>query len=92
MRWLLALHGDAPLPFAYGTLVAGAGTRVLRNAAEPEIAVARAEDYEAALEGCARACVVCVLACMHALLCVLCVVCVFACACCMRPFFHVRMA
>ncbi|GBF89751.1 hypothetical protein Rsub_02921 [Raphidocelis subcapitata] len=51
MRWLLALHGDTPLPFAYGPLLASATTRVLRNDARPERAVASAEDYEADLAG-----------------------------------------
>jgi hypothetical protein len=46
MRWLLALHGGTPLPFAYGPLLAGATTRVLRNADTPERRVASAEEYE----------------------------------------------
>lgn len=46
MRWLLALHGDVPLPFAYGPLLAGPETRVLRNAAQPQQAVASAEEYQ----------------------------------------------
>lgn len=53
MRWLLALHGDTPLQFAYGPLLAGDATRVLRNAATPEQRVARAEDYEQLLQRCA---------------------------------------
>ncbi|KIZ07293.1 glycyl-tRNA synthetase alpha chain [Monoraphidium neglectum] len=46
MRWLLALHGDTPLPFVYGPILAGAATRVLRNAAQPEQRVGSAEEYE----------------------------------------------
>jgi len=49
MRWLLALHGDTPLPFAYGSLLAGGVTRVLRNAEAPEQRVGSAEDYEGLL-------------------------------------------
>ncbi len=45
MRWILAIHGDTPLPFAYGPLLSGTTTRVLRNAAAPEQAVASAEEY-----------------------------------------------
>ena len=36
MRWLVALHGDTPLPAVYAGMRAGALTRVLRNAAQPE--------------------------------------------------------
>lgn len=50
MRWLLALHGNTPLPFAYGPLLAGAATRVLRNAAAPQQMVASAEEYTALLQ------------------------------------------
>lgn len=50
MRWLLALHGDAPVPFAHGPLLAGATTRVLRNAARPELRVGSAEGYLQLLE------------------------------------------
>ncbi|GIL46417.1 hypothetical protein Vafri_3416 [Volvox africanus] len=49
MRWLLALHGDTVLPFVYGGLKAANVTRVLRNAAAPEVAVASAEGYLPAL-------------------------------------------
>lgn len=45
MRWLLALHGSTPIPFSYGGLVAGPTTRVLRNAAQPELPVASAAAY-----------------------------------------------
>ncbi|PNW77355.1 hypothetical protein CHLRE_10g433000v5 [Chlamydomonas reinhardtii] len=49
LRWLLALHGDTVLPFVYGTLQAGATTRVLRNAASPTLPVPSAEAYLPAL-------------------------------------------
>jgi hypothetical protein len=39
LRWLLALHGSTPLAFSYGGLSAGDATRVLRNAAQPELQV-----------------------------------------------------
>jgi glycyl-tRNA synthetase beta subunit len=39
LRWLLALHGSSPLSFSYGGLSAGDATRVLRNAAQPELQV-----------------------------------------------------
>jgi glycyl-tRNA synthetase len=39
LRWLLALHRDTPLAFNYGGLSAGDATRVLRNAAQPELQV-----------------------------------------------------
>mmetsp|Transcript_20995 Transcript_20995/g.46001 ORF Transcript_20995/g.46001 Transcript_20995/m.46001 type:complete len:1090 (-) Transcript_20995:488-3757(-) len=45
LRWLLALHGSAVLPFTYAGLQGGATTRVLRNAAAPELKVSSAEDY-----------------------------------------------
>lgn len=46
MRWLLALHGDTPIPFSYGPLLAAPTTRVLRNDDRPQRAVASAEAYE----------------------------------------------
>jgi hypothetical protein len=55
MRWLLALHGDTPLPFVYGPILAGAATRVLRNAAQPEQRVGSAEEYEQLLARCGAA-------------------------------------
>lgn len=39
VRWLLALHGDTALPVAWAGLRGGAATRVLRNAAAPELKV-----------------------------------------------------
>ena len=49
LRWLLALHGAAVLPFSFAGLTAGASTRVLRNAPAPEVAVASAEEYAGVL-------------------------------------------
>jgi len=46
MRWLLALHGDTPLPAVHAGMRAGALTRVLRNASQPEQAVSSAESYQ----------------------------------------------
>ena len=45
MRWILALHGGAVVSFEYAGLAAGAGTRVLRTAAQPEEEVPSADDY-----------------------------------------------
>jgi glycyl-tRNA synthetase len=45
MRWLLALHGDTPIPFSYGGIVAGPSTRVLRNAPQPQLQVPSAGSY-----------------------------------------------
>jgi len=39
VRWLLALLGDAELPFVWGNLQAGRTTRLLRNAEQPEAQV-----------------------------------------------------
>lgn len=39
LRWLLALHGDTVLPLTYAGLQGGNVTRVLRNAAQPEVQV-----------------------------------------------------
>ncbi|MGH9126188.1 MAG: glycine--tRNA ligase [Acidimicrobiales bacterium] len=49
LRWLVALLGDAVVPFAYGDLASSRGTRVLRDAQPPEVALARAEDYAAVM-------------------------------------------
>ena len=50
IRWLVALHGERVLPFAYAGLTAGSQTRLMRFA-EPElVAVASAADYLARLE------------------------------------------
>jgi glycyl-tRNA synthetase len=49
IRWLSALYGDRVVPFTVSTLVAGQATRVLRNAAQPVVAVDAAEDYVEAL-------------------------------------------
>ncbi len=48
-RWLVALHGDAKVPFEAVGLIAGRHSRVLRNAAEPMVSIASAEQYRAAL-------------------------------------------
>ncbi|WIA13728.1 hypothetical protein OEZ85_007280 [Tetradesmus obliquus] len=50
LRWLLALHGDTPLAFTYGGLCAGDATRVLRNAAQPELQVPSASAYLSLLQ------------------------------------------
>lgn len=45
MRWLMALHGSTPISFSYGGLTAGPSTRVLRNAAQPQLQVPSAGSY-----------------------------------------------
>ncbi len=45
IRWLLALHGEQPVPFAYAGLVAGAETRGLRASQKPQVAVKNAAAY-----------------------------------------------
>jgi hypothetical protein len=45
MRWLMALHGNTPISFSYGGLVAEASTRVLRNAPQPQLQVPAAGSY-----------------------------------------------
>jgi glycyl-tRNA synthetase len=45
MRWLLALHGNTPIPFSYGGLQASTSTRVLRNAPQPQVQVQAAGGY-----------------------------------------------
>eukprot|EP00271_Cylindrocystis_brebissonii_P004542 TRINITY_DN16276_c0_g1_i1.p1 TRINITY_DN16276_c0_g1~~TRINITY_DN16276_c0_g1_i1.p1 ORF type:complete len:1229 (-),score=224.72 TRINITY_DN16276_c0_g1_i1:927-4613(-) len=50
LRWLLALHGEALIPFVYAGMVSSQTSRLLRNAAEPKREVARAEDYASVLE------------------------------------------
>lgn len=42
VRWLCALHGECVVPFAWGGVVAGGTTRLLRNAAVPELQVCAA--------------------------------------------------
>ena len=39
VRWLLALHGAATVPFASMGLVSSSATRLLRNAPQPEMQV-----------------------------------------------------
>ena len=50
LRWLLALHGQIVLPFAYAGLRAGGATRLLRNGKQPEAAVPSADDYMPTLQ------------------------------------------
>ncbi|EFN58140.1 hypothetical protein CHLNCDRAFT_141905 [Chlorella variabilis] len=50
LRWLLALHGEAAVPFTYACLQAGATTRLLRNADQPEQQVASADAYLSVLQ------------------------------------------
>ncbi|KAJ7248192.1 hypothetical protein O6H91_Y425700 [Diphasiastrum complanatum] len=50
LRWLLALHGDAVVPFAYAGVVSSRFTRGLRNSIHSVMQVARAEDYLSALD------------------------------------------
>jgi glycyl-tRNA synthetase len=45
LRWLLALHGDAPVPFTWGGVASSPSTRLLRNAAAPVQQVALASAY-----------------------------------------------
>ena len=45
VRWLLALHGEAVIPFAYAGLVAGRQTRGLRPLGSMPYAIAAAGDY-----------------------------------------------
>lgn len=45
MRWLMALHGNTPISFSYGGLVAEPSTRVLRNAPQPQLQVPAAGSY-----------------------------------------------
>ncbi|MCW5849074.1 MAG: glycine--tRNA ligase subunit beta [Anaerolineae bacterium] len=45
VRWLVALHGRAVVPFEYAGLQAGATTRGLRPQGSPDLPIAQAEDY-----------------------------------------------
>ncbi len=49
VRWLLALHGDRPVPIQWAGQRAGGVTRLLRNSSQPEVSVSSAEEYLAAL-------------------------------------------
>lgn len=51
IRWLVALFGDAVVPFEYAGLVAGRTTRGPRPAGSPEIEVAGADSYLRTLAG-----------------------------------------
>lgn len=44
MRWIVALLGPAVVPFTYADMASGRRTRTLRDADEPEIDVASADD------------------------------------------------
>jgi len=50
LRWLLALHGPAVIPFRYAGLESGYVTYGLRPYGSPAIVVRHAADYHAALE------------------------------------------
>jgi glycyl-tRNA synthetase len=45
LRWLLALHGCTEVPFAFGGLVAGRTTRLLRTSENPTASISAASDY-----------------------------------------------
>lgn len=45
VRWLLALHGAACVPFAVGSLRSGTGTRLLRTSSPPAVTVESAAAY-----------------------------------------------
>jgi glycyl-tRNA synthetase len=45
VRWLLALHGDAPVPVTHGSLQASQQTRLLRQSQPPVADVASVEEY-----------------------------------------------
>ena len=47
IRWLLALLGNAVVPFSYGDLASGRTTRVLRDDDQPTVDVTGATDYPA---------------------------------------------
>ncbi|MBM3121467.1 MAG: glycine--tRNA ligase subunit alpha, partial [Chloroflexi bacterium] len=50
IRWLVALHGDVVVPFAFAGLTAGNRTRLMRFAEPEAVAVASVADYLASLE------------------------------------------
>ncbi len=49
IRWLVALHGDAVVPFEYAGVKSGNVTRGLRPLRSPDIVLPRAEDYFSAM-------------------------------------------
>ncbi|HEX3425209.1 MAG TPA: glycine--tRNA ligase [Acidimicrobiales bacterium] len=49
LRWLVALLGDAVVPFAFADLASGRRTRVLRHEDPPAVALASADDYPAVM-------------------------------------------
>ncbi len=50
LRWLVALHGEAVIPFSFAGVASGRVTRGPRPAGSPEIALASAWDYLPTLE------------------------------------------
>ncbi len=50
VRWLLAMHGDRVVPFAFAGSVAGNATRGLRTQAATDIRVPAASEYAAEME------------------------------------------
>jgi glycyl-tRNA synthetase len=49
LRWLVGLLGDQVIPFEYAEITSGRGTRGLRPFGSPQIGLARAGDYLAAM-------------------------------------------
>jgi glycyl-tRNA synthetase len=49
VRWLLALHGDVPVPVTLGSLHGSQQTRLLRQSQPPVVDVASVEEYRQAL-------------------------------------------
>ncbi len=45
VRWLVALHGETEVPFAYAGLVAGRTSRLLRQSTPAEASVSSAAEY-----------------------------------------------
>ena len=50
VRWLVALLGDAVIPFTYGDLASGRATRVLRDNEPPAVDLAHADRYPAEMQ------------------------------------------
>ncbi|CAI5515942.1 unnamed protein product [Closterium sp. Naga37s-1] len=49
IRWLLAMHGNTVVPFAYAGLASGNESWLLRNAPETRVQLPSAEEYAAAI-------------------------------------------
>lgn len=45
IRWLLALYGDAVVPFSFAEVPSGQSTRTLRSSTSSVVVVSKAEDY-----------------------------------------------